>query len=85
MRQHFWQISNMITDLKTTSHTLTDEQHVQAIIHSLHDNWEHMKVNLTYNNIIKTFDDTACHLELEEDRIEVAGPMTDVYMIGSSS
>lgn len=41
-----------------------------------------MKVHLTYNESIKIFMNTAHHLKLEEDRIEVSRLNTDIYMIG---
>ena len=39
------------------------------IIHSLPHAWEHLRINLTHNDNIKTFDDVAQHVELEEDRL----------------
>jgi gag-polypeptide of LTR copia-type len=71
MRQHLMEMSNMISELKDAGHILTNEQHVQAVIRSLLYTWEHMKVNLTHNEGIKTINDAVRHLELEEDRIEV--------------
>ena len=35
MKKHLRQMSNMISELKDAGHTLTDEQQVQAVIHSL--------------------------------------------------
>jgi hypothetical protein len=35
MRQHFEEISNMISELKDTCHILTDEQQIQIVIRSL--------------------------------------------------
>ena len=35
MRQHLTIISNMISELKAVGHEMTDEQQVQAVIHSL--------------------------------------------------
>ena len=67
MRQHLTVMSNMISELKGVGHELTDEQHVQAVIHSLPNAWEHLRINLTHNDNIKTFDDVAGHVELEED------------------
>ena len=62
----------MITELKSAGHQLTDEQQVQAVIRSLPASWEHMKVNMTHNESIKTFADIAHHLELEDERLESA-------------
>jgi arginyl-tRNA synthetase len=57
MRQHLSEMSNMISELKDSSHILTDEQQVQAVIRSLPHTWEHMKVNLTRNEGIKILND----------------------------
>ena len=38
MRQYLREISNMISELNETGHTLIDEQHVQAVILSLPHN-----------------------------------------------
>ncbi|KAH9686018.1 hypothetical protein KPL70_014192 [Citrus sinensis] len=43
MRQHLREMSNMVRELKSAGHVLTDEQLVQAVIRSLPDTWEHMK------------------------------------------
>ena len=65
MRQHLTVMSNMISELRGAGHEMTDEQQVQAVIRSLPSNWEHIRVNLTHNDNIKTFDDVARHVELE--------------------
>jgi len=88
MRQHLREMSNMISELKDAGHVLTDEQQLQAVIRSLPHTWEHMKVNLTHNESIKTLNDAARHLELEEDRIEASKSQeteTAVHLAGSSS
>jgi gag-polypeptide of LTR copia-type len=54
MRQHLREMSNMISELKDVGHILTDEQQIQSVIRSLPYTWEHMKVNLTHNEGIKT-------------------------------
>jgi len=72
MRQYLTIMSNMISELKGVGHGMTDEQHVQAVIHS----WEHMHINLTYNDNIKIFDDIVCHVELEENRLLAKKPVT---------
>ena len=69
MRQHLIIVSNMISELKGAIHDLTDEQQVQAVIRSLPNCWEHLRINVTHNDNIKTFDDVARHVELEEDRL----------------
>jgi gag-polypeptide of LTR copia-type/Zinc knuckle len=88
MRQHLREMSNMISELKDANHILTDEQQVQAVICSLPQTWEHMKVNLTHNDGIKTLNDAVRHLELEKDRIEALKPHkteTTMHLAGSSS
>ena len=75
----------MISELKDAGHILSDEQQVQAVIRSLPHSWEHMKVNLTHNENVKTFEDAMRHLELEEDRLLAAKTQSDVYFIRSGS
>ena len=75
----------MIMELKSTGHALTDEQQVQAVIRSLPHSWEHIKVNMTHNENIKTFADIARHLELEDERLEAAKPDAQAYVAASSS
>ena len=60
-------MSNMISELRGVRHKIIDEQQVQVVIRYLPSNWKHMRVNLTHNDNIKTFDDVACHVKLEED------------------
>jgi hypothetical protein len=57
----------MIIELRGVRHKIIDEQQVQVVIRYLPSNWKHMRVNLTHNDNIKTFDDVACHVKLEED------------------
>ena len=57
----------MISELRGIGHELTIEQQVQAVIRSLPSAWEHLHINLTHNDNIKTFDDVARHVDLEED------------------
>ena len=68
MRQYLTVMSNMISELRAVGHDMIDEQQVQAMIHSLPSHWEHMRVNFTHNDNIKTFDDIACYVKLEKDR-----------------
>ena len=75
MRQHLTVMSNMISELRVVGHEMTDEQQVQAVIRYLPSSWEHMHVNLTHNDNIKTFDDVAHHVELEEYRILAEKPV----------
>ena len=57
MKKHLKQMSNMINELADEGHVLTDEQQVQAVIYSLPNSWDHMKMTLTHNEYIKTFED----------------------------
>jgi hypothetical protein len=57
----------MISELRGVRHKIIDEQQVQVVIRYLPSNWKYMRVNLTHNDNIKTFDDVACHVKLEED------------------
>jgi len=59
---------------------MTDEQQVQAIIRSFPSNWEHMRVNLTHNDNIKTFDDVAHHVELQKDRLHAEKPVNEAFI-----
>ena len=81
MRQHLTIMSNMISKLKGAGHKLTDEQQVQAVIRSLPHAWEHLRINLTHNDNIKTFDDVVRHVELEEDRLLADKSNGLAYMI----
>ena len=81
MRQHLTGMSNMVSELRTIGHEMTDEQQVQAVICSLPSSWEHIRVNLTHNDNIKTFDDVAHHVELEEDRLLAEKLVQEAFMI----
>ena len=84
MRQHLREMSNMIRELKSAGHTLTDEQQIQAVIRSLPNSWENIKINMTHNDNIKTFDDISRHVELEDERLEAAKASGQLYMAESS-
>jgi hypothetical protein len=73
-------MSNIISELKGVGREMTDEQQVQAVIRSLPSNWKHMYVNLTHNDNIKTFDDVARHVELEEDRLYAKKPINEAFI-----
>jgi len=73
-------MSNMISELRGVEHEMTDEQQVQPVIRSLPSNWEHMCVNLIHNDNIKTFDDVARHVELEEDRFHSEKPINEAFI-----
>ena len=85
MKQHLREMKKMIRELKTSGHGFTDEQQVEAVIRSLPNNWEHVVVNMTYNESVKTFDDIVCHVELEVKRLMVAKPNEQDHVAESSS
>ena len=68
-------MSNMISELRSAGHQLIDKQQVQVMIRSLPNAWEHLRINLTHNDNIKTFDDVAQHVELEEDILLIDKPV----------
>ena len=84
MRQHLTVMSNMISELKDVGHELNDEQQVQAVIRSFPHAWEHLRINLTNNDNIKTFDDVARHVGLEEDRLLTDKSSGQAYMTESN-
>ena len=53
------------------------------MIRSLPSVWEHLCIYLTHNDNIKTFDDVARHVKLEEDRLLVDKPYGEAYMTES--
>ena len=73
----------MISELRSVGHQLTDEQQVQAVICSILNAWEDLRINLTQNDNIKTFDDVAQHVELEEDSLLADKPVGQAYMTKS--
>ena len=54
MKKHLRHMLNMISELKHVGHTLIDEQQVQAVICSLSQSWEHVKMHLTHHESITT-------------------------------
>ena len=75
MRQQF-----TFSELQGVGHEMTNEQQVQEVILSLLSNQEHIRVNLTNNDNIKTFDVVACHVELKEDPLHTKEPIDEVFM-----
>ncbi|XP_070017659.1 uncharacterized protein [Nicotiana sylvestris] len=57
---------------------------IQAMIRSLPNNWEHLKVNLTHNDSIKTFADVARHVELEDERLGASKIVPNAFVEESS-
>lgn len=77
---HLRKMPNMIYDLEIASHILTDEQKMQAVVHSLPNSREHMKVNEN----IRTFDDIFRHLELEKGRLDATKSSKKAFVAKSS-
>ncbi|KAL0401661.1 UNVERIFIED_CONTAM: hypothetical protein Slati_4196000 [Sesamum latifolium] len=64
-------MNDMIRELQNTSRKLNDEQQVLTILKSLpKQTWGHVKLVLTHNEQIKTFDSVTNDLKLEADRRE---------------
>jgi hypothetical protein len=84
MKVHMRNMSNMINELRDAGHVLTDEQQVQAVIRSLPNSWEQMKVHLTHDENIRTFQDAMRHLLLEEDRLLASKTHSEVHVAGPS-
>nr|XP_009782484.1 PREDICTED: uncharacterized protein LOC104231227 [Nicotiana sylvestris]XP_016458880.1 PREDICTED: uncharacterized protein LOC107782512 [Nicotiana tabacum] len=74
----------MIVQLKSVGHALSDEQQVQAVIRSLSNNWEYLKVNLTHNDSIKIFADVVRHVKLEDERLGAAKYVPNAFVVESS-
>ena len=55
------------------------------MIRSLPSHWEHMRVNLTHKDNIKTFNDVARHVELEKDRLFAEKPIQEAFMTENKS
>ncbi|KAG5524052.1 hypothetical protein RHGRI_030902 [Rhododendron griersonianum] len=69
MPEHLRVMSAMIRDLRSAGNVLTDEQQILAMLRSLPDaTWDHFKLTMTHNEMVKTFNDLKCHLELEAER-----------------
>ncbi|KAF7112434.1 hypothetical protein RHSIM_RhsimUnG0229800 [Rhododendron simsii] len=69
MPEHLRVMSAMIRDLRAAGNILTDEQQILAALRSLPDEtWDHFKLTMTHNEMVKTFNDLKCHLELETER-----------------
>lgn len=82
IRLYLREIKNLIKELKTVGHILSDEQQGQAVIRSL-PHLEHMKVNLSHNASIITFNDVSHHLELQDECLEVVKSSRDVFVAKS--
>ncbi|WCJ29450.1 Retrovirus-related Pol polyprotein from transposon TNT 1-94 [Euphorbia peplus] len=85
MKKHLREMQNMISELSEAGHVLTEEQKVQAVIRSLPNSWEHMKMHLTHIEGVTTFDVVVRHLELEEDRLASIKVNAEAHYVGSNS
>ena len=74
-------MSDKISELRGIGHELTNEQQVQVVIRYLPSAWEHLCINLTHNDSIKTFDEVVLHVKLEEDCLLANKPNGEAYMI----
>ena len=74
----------MTAQLKSAGHVLSDEQQLQAVIRSLPNNCEYLKVKLTHNDNIKAFFDVAGHVELEDERLGAAKAASNAFVAESS-
>ncbi|KAL0322196.1 UNVERIFIED_CONTAM: hypothetical protein Scaly_2516000 [Sesamum calycinum] len=71
MIQHLDVMKDMIRELQNAGCELSDEQQVLVVLRSLPEQaWGHVKLVLTHNEQIKTFDSVASHLKVEADRRE---------------
>ncbi|KAK4425020.1 hypothetical protein Salat_1695600 [Sesamum alatum] len=62
-------LKDMIRELQNGGTELSDEQQVLVVLRSLPEQtWGHVKLVLTHNEQIKTFDGIANHLKLKADR-----------------
>lgn len=84
MRQHLRVMSNMIRELKSAGQIISNEQQIQAVLRSLPESWDHMKVQMTHNVNVKTFEDISRHLELEDERLEAAKPFNEANFAKSN-
>lgn len=81
MTQHLDVMKDMIRELQNAGTELTDEQQVLAVLRSLPEQtWGHVKLVLTHNEQIKTFDSVASHLKLEADRRESERAQTAAFV-----
>ncbi|ESQ50057.1 hypothetical protein EUTSA_v10002214mg, partial [Eutrema salsugineum] len=85
MRQHLRIMSNMIRELKNAGQIMSNEQQVQAVLRSLPESWDHMKIQMTHNENVKTFEDISRHLELEDERIEASKSFNEAKFASSNS
>ncbi|KAH0725640.1 hypothetical protein KY284_001505 [Solanum tuberosum] len=77
-------MSNMIRELKLPGHNLSDEQQVQAVIRSLRASWEYMKIHMTHNESIKSFEDIEHHLVLEDEHRDTSKAIDQAFLAESA-
>ena len=54
--------------VEAARNNLTNEQKIEAMIHSFPNSWEKMKLNMTHNERIQKLKDLSCNLELKAER-----------------
>ncbi|XP_065852342.1 uncharacterized protein [Euphorbia lathyris] len=85
MKIHLREMSSMISELTEAGQKMTEEQKIQAVIRSLRESWDHMRMHLIQTESIRTFEDVARHLELEEDRLTSIKNNVEAHFIGKTS
>lgn len=83
IRQYLREMTNMIYELKSAGHVLTNEQRVRAVTRSLPKSQENVKVNITLNDNIKIFDGISYHIELKDECLEAAKSSRQLYIAES--
>lgn len=68
MVEHLCKMSKMIRNFKAAGNNLTNVQQVLAMLRSLLEYWESIKIMITHNDTMKTFSHLNHHLELEGER-----------------
>ncbi|KAK2969456.1 hypothetical protein RJ640_011353 [Escallonia rubra] len=70
MVDHVRKMSATIRDLKAAGNNLSNEQQILAVLRSLPNYWDQMKLTMMHNESIKTFTQLSHYLELEAVRQE---------------
>ena len=55
MKRHLRGMSNMINEVNDAGQKLINEQEIQAVIYSLLNRWEHMRMHLTHSTTVMIF------------------------------
>ncbi|KAH0701843.1 hypothetical protein KY285_016121 [Solanum tuberosum] len=73
----------MIRELKSAGHNLSDKQQVQVVKRSLPASWEYMKIHMTHNESIKSFEDIEHHLVLEDECRDASKAIDQAFLAAS--